>query len=124
MSEEPEPGARRPLSVRVPTNLLLSMPGMEEGDLRVLLFLVLHERLSPGWRVPARVGQITKGTGLGRTRVQHVLDALVDEGWVIGLVDGTYVLSIPLPEEDERETGHRGGEAGSAGCLPMTRSMT
>jgi hypothetical protein len=115
MSEGPEREARRPRSVPVPTSVLDSMPGMEEADLRVLLFLIKHEHISPGWRVPVRIGRITQGTGVGRVRVKHALDALVREGWVLALADGTYVLALPLPGPEGEERGQRGGSAGSAG---------
>jgi hypothetical protein len=115
MSEGPEGIARRPRSVPVPTSVLDSMPGMEEADLRVLLFLIKHEHVSPGWRVPVRLGRITEGTGVGRVRVKHALLALVREGWVLALADGTYVLALPLPGPEGEESGQRGGSAGSAG---------
>jgi len=118
MSEGPEREARRPRSVPVPTSVLDSMPGMEEADLRVLLFLIKHEHVSPGWRVPVRIGRITQGTGVGRVRVKHALDALIREGWALGLADGTYVLALPLLGPESEESGQRGGSAGSAGSVP------
>jgi hypothetical protein len=125
MSEGSERAARRPRSVPVPTSVLDAMPGMEEADFRVLLFLIKHEHISPGWRVPVRIGRITQGTGVGRVRVKHALDALIREGWALGLADGTYVLALPLPGPESEERGQRGGSTGSAGgACPREETST